>query len=302
MRPALRWLVGAGVIAAATVLSLRQLRTVTWAALAAAWRDTPAADIFLSLACVAASFACLGAYEVFAARRAARDQVPARAAFAIGLVAHALSNTLGFHLLTGTAFRVRAYRRYALARGQVAGLLARVAACVGLGVAGVAAIAMSASIARGSLPAWIGLGACVAGAAFVVGSRWRSPALLRMGQLARQLGPMAPVALVEMLAMVAACWFLWPAALRPDAAHFAMLFIAAMLAGIAAHAPGGIGVFEAAMLTAAPAGQASALLAALLLFRALYNLLPFALAVLVAPSLLAGRSARAGAAAQLEGG
>ncbi len=59
-----------------------------------------------------------------------------------------------------------------------------------------------------------------------------------------------------------------------------------MILGVVSHAPGGIGVFEASM-TAILAGRGRPdLLAALLLFRLLYNLLPFALAVLV----LGGRS------------
>jgi uncharacterized membrane protein YbhN (UPF0104 family) len=48
---------------------------------------------------------------------------------------------------------------------------------------------------------------------------------------------------------------------------------------VVSHAPGGLGVFEAGM-TAILAGRGRPdLLAALLLYRLLYNLLPFALAV-----------------------
>jgi uncharacterized membrane protein YbhN (UPF0104 family) len=48
--------------------------------------------------------------------------------------------------------------------------------------------------------------------------------------------------------------------------------------GIASHAPGGLGVFEATMLdaVAAPSDQ---LLASLLLFRGIYYLVPFILAM-----------------------
>jgi uncharacterized membrane protein YbhN (UPF0104 family) len=302
MRRALRWSLGACVIAVAALLLARQLQAVTWSALSAAWHDTPAAAIGMSLGCVAASFACLGGYEVFAARRATGRLVPARSAFAIGLVSHALSNTLGFPLVTGTAFRLRAYRSYALSGVQLTALLARVAACVALGVALVGAPALLATIARGSPAAWIGLAVCATGALYLLSRPRRDRWLGRVGRLVRELLPMAPVAVVEMLAMVAACWFLWPAALQLHPAHFVLLFVAATLAGLAAHAPGGIGVFEAAMLTAAPAGHAGAVLAALLLYRALYNLLPFALAAIAAPAVLADRRLRDDRRAQLDGG
>jgi len=58
-------------------------------------------------------------------------------------------------------------------------------------------------------------------------------------------------------------------------------FVAAMLLGFVSHAPGSLGVFEAAMLIALPQFQKEELLASLLIFRALYFVLPFGLAVLM---------------------
>ena len=49
--------------------------------------------------------------------------------------------------------------------------------------------------------------------------------------------------------------------------------------GIASNAPGGIGVFEATMLKTVPAHSEAALFASLLLFRILYYLVPFFLAL-----------------------
>lgn len=303
VRSALRWLLGALLVALTAWLLSRQVHVLSWSALAAAWRATPPSAIALALGWVTSSFACLGLYEVFAARSSAPGRVSARDAFAIGLVAHALSNTLGFHLLTGTAFRLRAYRRHGLAPREVGALLARVGAYVALGVVLVALPALLVS------PAWRGPTTMVLSLALLAGvalsprhageNGWLVRVRLRM----RGLAPMLPVAAVEMLGMMAALWVLLPAALQPAPASFALLFVAAMLAGIVAHAPGGIGVFEATLLTAAPAGHGSELLAALLLYRALYNLLPFALAVLAAPFVLAaGAPAEGDAVGQFEGG
>ena len=73
---------------------------------------------------------------------------------------------------------------------------------------------------------------------------------------------------------------LLPPDLAPPFDVFAVGCIVSVLLGVASHAPGGLGVFEAGM-TAFLAGRGRPdLLAALLLFRLLYNLLPFALAVL----------------------
>ncbi len=49
--------------------------------------------------------------------------------------------------------------------------------------------------------------------------------------------------------------------------------------GVASNAPGGIGVFEATMLKVVPGVAQEPLLASLLLFRAIYYVAPFVLAL-----------------------
>jgi uncharacterized membrane protein YbhN (UPF0104 family) len=61
----------------------------------------------------------------------------------------------------------------------------------------------------------------------------------------------------------------------------AVVFVSASLLGFASHAPGGIGVFDAAMLVALWQYDKEQLLAGLLLFRLLYYIIPFALSLLI---------------------
>jgi glycosyltransferase 2 family protein len=58
-----------------------------------------------------------------------------------------------------------------------------------------------------------------------------------------------------------------------------VVFILATLLGFASHAPGSIGVFDAAMLVALPEFGREQLLATLVVFRILYFLIPFATAI-----------------------
>src|SRR5262249_12328976 len=58
----------------------------------------------------------------------------------------------------------------------------------------------------------------------------------------------------------------------------AVIFITATLLGFASHSPGGLGVFDAAMLIALWQFDAEELLACLLIFRLLYYIMPFTLA------------------------
>ena len=74
--------------------------------------------------------------------------------------------------------------------------------------------------------------------------------------------------------------------LMPDEPHIgfvtlAVIFVSATLLGFASHSPGGIGVFDAAMLVALWQYHKADLLAGLLLFRLLYYIMPFALSLLI---------------------
>src|SRR5262249_40440836 len=80
----------------------------------------------------------------------------------------------------------------------------------------------------------------------------------------------------------------------------AVIFVSATLLGFASHAPGGIGVFDAAMLVALWQFDKEQLLAGLLLFRLLYYIVPFALSLVILGGrelLLALRAPRAPPAA-----
>jgi hypothetical protein len=61
----------------------------------------------------------------------------------------------------------------------------------------------------------------------------------------------------------------------------AVVFVSATLLGFASHAPGGLGVFDAAMLVALWQFDKEPVLAGLLLFRLLYYLAPFVVALIV---------------------
>ena len=83
--------------------------------------------------------------------------------------------------------------------------------------------------------------------------------------------------------------------LMPDEPHIgfitlAVIFVSATLLGFASHSPGGLGVFDAAMLVALWQFDKEELLAGLLLFRLLYYIMPFALSL---PFSAGAKSSRA---------
>jgi hypothetical protein len=59
----------------------------------------------------------------------------------------------------------------------------------------------------------------------------------------------------------------------------AVVFVLATLLGFASHAPGSLGVFDAAMLVALPEFGREQMLATLLVFRILYFMVPFGISI-----------------------
>ena len=66
-----------------------------------------------------------------------------------------------------------------------------------------------------------------------------------------------------------------------DFITLAVIFVSATLLGFASHSPGGLGVFDLAMLAALLHFNREELIAGLLLFRVLYYLVPFVLSLAI---------------------
>jgi phosphatidylglycerol lysyltransferase len=113
------------------------------------------------------------------------------------------------------------------------------------------------------------------------------PVTLRIGPVAietpgpRLLLAQLFVTMADIAIAAAALWVLLPPT-AIDFPGFVALYAAAVGLGVLSHAPGGIGVFDAALLFAVGASAPlSAVAAALLAYRVIYFGVPFALAASV---------------------
>jgi glycosyltransferase 2 family protein len=90
------------------------------------------------------------------------------------------------------------------------------------------------------------------------------------------------IGIIDLTFMACAMYFLLPkgADMIPFR-ELMVVFITAMLLGFASHAPGGMGAFEASMLLALPHLDAEQVVAAIIMFRIYYFLIPFVLALLI---------------------
>jgi len=296
----------AGVVLACvlTIVALEFVfHDLTLAELEAAVLRQPRLRIAACLGLTAASFLCLALYDVVGVHVAAPRRVCHRLALLAGAASAAIANTLGFHAVSGSAVRAHLYLPAGLTGAEVARVVSMSWLSLVAGNMTMLAGAELYQAATGVDPAWHAtLGVGLEGL-LLLWLWWlaRGPREITLGRFRL---PMPPAGLALMLMLLGAVesatalgalYVLLPADLAPPFDVFAVGCIVAVVLGVLSHAPGGLGVFEASM-TAILAGRGRPdLLAALLLFRLLYNLLPFALSV-TALGLRSGWKSFAGAA------
>ena len=247
----------------------------------------PGWHIVVCLALTAASFTCLALYDLVGVHVAASGRVHARLALLAGACSAAIANTLGFHAVSGSAVRAHLYLPAGLSGGEVARVVSMSWLSLVAGNMTMLAGAELVEAATGADPAWhAALGVALEGL-LLVWLWWlsRGPREIAFGRFRLPM-PRASLALSLMLlgavesgTAIGALYVLLPADLTPPFDVFAVGCIAAVILGVVAHTPGGLGVFEASMTTILSGRGRPDLLAALLLYRLLYNLLPFVLAV-----------------------
>ena len=262
--------------------------------------------IALAVLFTAMSFAALSLYDVIAARAAAKGVIPPRMAALTGATSYALSNLLGFSYVTGTAVRYRVYAGYGLDFARVAVLIAYswsglwTALVLILGVLFVTHPQGISAVLPISGAAETIMGIALLGglAAFFLYLRFGPDRITLFGNdltlpAPRDAAALTGVGLVDIGATALTLYVLMPADLVGNFPLFFLVFVAAVALGVLSHAPGGLGVFEAAILAGTGATGRSDALAALLLYRLIYTGLPFALASLglIAAELRSNRAA-----------
>jgi hypothetical protein len=282
------------IIGFAITTLVRTLRGVDTGVILTALTELPPHHIALAALCVIGAFCTLTFYDFFALRTIGKKQVPYRIAALSSFTSYTIGHNIGATVFTGGAIRFRIYSDYGLSAIDVAKICFLSGLTFWLGNLVVLGFGMAyhpwAASAMDLLPPamnrLIALG-CLAGiVAYFV---W-----LVMGKQRRELGqngwkvvlPSARLTLLQVLIGMVdlgfcalAMYLLMPAQPGIDFISLAVVFILATLLGFASHAPGSLGVFDAAMLVALPEFGREQLLATLLVFRILYFLIPFGISI-----------------------
>jgi hypothetical protein len=278
------------IILFSAIIFVRVLVRINLGQFQAAFAATSGDQIAMAFGLSALSYLALTGYDGLALRHL-RVHVPYRLTALASFTSYAVSFSLGFPLVTGGAVRYWIYGPAGLSPGKVATLtvVAGITFWLGMGfILGVGFLFDANAIAginhfHALANQTIGAAILAALAAYIVWvarvRRTRRPlvfnfvppgALLTLGQMT--------LGVIDVCSAAGALYVLLPKGHGLGFMTFSALYSFAAMLGIASHAPGGLGVFEATMIDVV-GGPSEPLLASLLLFRAIYYAAPFILAM-----------------------
>lgn len=270
-------------------------------------RDTSWSEILLSieeigvyslLACVGltvANYFVLTGYDVLSLRVIGRKVAYARTALA-SFTSYIFSHNLGFSALTGGVARLRIYRLAGLSFGEVAQIIVLAGTTYWLGVFLLLGLGLMAQ-PSGSITEFLQIapwldnvlgGFILSGLAlYMILLQFRAGRPVRLFRWSLIL-PNKRIALLQfalaaldICLATAALYVLLPGVSPAEFPQILFGYIVAFVAGMITHTPGGIGVFEVIILLALPHLDPASLFGALLVYRFLYYLIPFAIGVVL---------------------
>jgi uncharacterized membrane protein YbhN (UPF0104 family) len=208
---------------------------------------------------------------------------------------YALSHNIGASVISGTVVRYRAYSSRGLSAAEIGILVALCSFTFALGTVLLGGVVLLIEPELGErfgdafpihFSTAFGILLLALVALYALGSVLRLPSLRlgwihleypRPGIVLRQLiiGPM------ELLSAAAIIYFCLPASGNPGYVVVLGIFLFSFSAALLSHAPGGLGVFELVFILGLPDQAPEDVLAALLVFRLLYLLIPLAIALVI---------------------
>lgn len=287
-----RWigpLIVLALLVAAGILLFRELHHFHWRDLQRSLYEIPAWRIALAALLTVVSYAILTGYDYLALRFAGR-QLPFKQVALVSFLGYTSSYNFGA-LLGGTSIRYRLYSSLGVSPGEILKVGISLAATFWLGAGTIGAVLFLAAplpipdSLHLPLQTTRALGAVLL--AGVVGyliltAVWRRPVTIRGWTV--QL-PSPSLSLLQMAVAIAdLCvaslvpYVLLGPALSTSFLHYFAAWLLAIWLSLISHVPGGAGVFELTLLWFLKPTDTDLTLAALLIFRVIYYLIPLLIA------------------------
>lgn len=301
-RPMITVILTGGVLSLAWIATRHLVDDISYDEMISALEATPSWAVIVALLLTAASFATLVVYD-FGGLDYTGRKLPAPLVILTSFCSYAVGNTAGFGPLTAGAIRYRFYTPHGIDPDDIARIVAFVTAAFGLGLCGVVGLSFLVVGPQALTPfslsptALQGIGVLlVIGLIGLWGLAGRDRPLALWGLSLRL--PSRPLMTRQFLATVAdmilsaaVLWILLPPG-SVSLPSFVAIYSVAIGLGVISHIPAGLGVFETVII-ASLGGQIDVdnLLGALVLYRAIYHLVPLALAALIITVLELRRAA-----------
>lgn len=264
--------------------------------LVSALRATPPASLAAAVGATALSYLALVGYDVCGLRYA-RARVPLGTILLASFCGFAIGNSVGLGAFSGGTVRYRLYTAAGLSPGQIARVILFISIAFGVGLAAIAALglildAQEVSRLLGASPEPLQAMAAIIlalAAGFLIFCATRQSPLRRGSFDIDAPGPTLVLiqvlfAAVDVLAAAATLWVLLPS-VGAGFFAFSAIYATALALGVLSHVPGGLGVFELAMLYAVGSNAPmNAVAAALVTYRAIYFLVPLLLSTVLLAS------------------
>ena len=284
-------LLGLLLLAGAVFVVQREFRHLSFGQVRQGLRAIPTASLLASAGCTLLSYFILSFYDRMAAIHAGH-RLAFRRTFFASFCSYVLSHNLGFAALSGAAVRFRLYGNWGLKPNEIAQIIAFCSLTFVFGAC--ALIGGVLVIEPGSLPVlgrmlpalllrFAGLIAWGIVIGYVLAAR-RLPHLQLWRWRIELPGPrmaigQVVVASLDVAATAAIAFTLLPPVPGLGYATFLAIYIASYTAGLVATVPGGLGVFDGAMLLGLSAWlPAPRILGMIFVFRIFYYILPLFLA------------------------
>jgi glycosyltransferase 2 family protein len=282
------------VIGVACYMLYHMLRHINVQEVVEAIKDTEPHQIILAGLFVAAGYFTLTFYDLFAVRAIGRSDIPYRINALAAFTSYSIGHNVGASVFTGGAVRYRIYSGWGLNAIDVAKICFLAGLTFWLGNAAVLGLGVAyhpeAAAAIDQLPAWLNrvaafavllaLGTYVVWVSMRPRGVGRGPWTVILPGGTLTLVQIA-IGIIDLGFCALAMYVLVPDEPNLGFIVVAVIFVAATLLGFASHSPGGLGVFDAAMLVGLWQMDREDLLAGMLLFRLLYYIAPFVISVIL---------------------
>ncbi|MEZ6087966.1 MAG: lysylphosphatidylglycerol synthase domain-containing protein [Pirellulaceae bacterium] len=279
----------------------KKTQEITWDQFVAGLAGIPAGFHLLAAILVAMNYLVLTGNDMLAVRyvgasRANRDDASAGLSYkrilTVSFMGYAFGNNVGA-VAAGVPIRIRFYKSWGLATGQVVALIAFISLSFWIGICSTAGVALSlvevptpeslnlpvTSRILGFLLLSI-LGVYVAACIW-----WRHPFRLAGLQL-RPPGPQLmvlqiAVASFDLMLAATTLYVLLPSEIPATYPQVVGVYLLALAAAMITQVPGGLGVLEAILLSLLATADKAAILGSLLIFRIYYYVVPLLVAAIV---------------------